>query len=379
MELRPLGAGNLRVSPISLGAMSFGSGFTRETVIDDDLAAALVNRAIDAGVNLIDTADTYGGTFGTSETVLGRVLRNRRDEVLLATKVGYGDLGPNVLTYDNVIAGCEGSLRRLGIETIDLYQLHRPDRSVPLEETLGALEDLVTRGLVREFGVSNYRAFEVAGAVARLRALQRPCISSVQVQYSLVSRDVEHEILPHCRTDDIGVLVFQPLAGGQLTGWRDTRGARGRRRLGILDTAGPENLPRARAVVDAIARARGVSMAQVALAWVLAQPGITSAIVGASILSQLDDALLATDLVLEAEELLDLDAATALTPIYPASSDRGMGFLEPGDVSLPSTGRSPDDAPWLARNVANVAAPPGPPSGRSDAPAPTQPRREAET
>jgi aryl-alcohol dehydrogenase-like predicted oxidoreductase len=324
----------------------------------------LVNRAIDAGVNLIDTADTYGGTFGTSETVLGRVLLNRRDEVLLATKVGYGDLGPDVLTYDNVIAGCEGSLRRLGVDTIDLYQLHRPDRSVPLEESLRALEDLVTRGLVREFGVSNYRAFEVAGAVARQRALGRQSISSVQIQYSLVSRDVEHEILPHCRTDAIGVLVFQPLASGQLTGWGDTRGARGRRRLGILDAAGPANLPRARAVVDAIARARGVSMAQVALAWVLAQPGITSSIVGPSTLSQLDDSLLAADLVLEAEDLRDLDAATALPPIYPASSDRSMGFLEPGDLSPPSTGRSPDDAPWLAQN----AAPKGVPSGAAGRP-----------
>jgi aryl-alcohol dehydrogenase-like predicted oxidoreductase len=329
MQWQQLGTGSLQVSAISLGAMSFGSGFSRETVIDEELAEQLVHRALEAGVNLIDTADTYGGSFGTSETVLGKIVKGRREEILLATKVGYADRGPRVLTYGNVIAGCEASLRRLGVDHIDLYQLHRPDRTVPLAETLAAMEDLVIRGLVREIGMSNYRAFEIAGALARQRALGRLSISSVQVQYSLVARDVEHEILPQSRADQVGVLVYQPLASGQLTGWQDTAGARGRRRLGILGDETP-TLQRARAAVDAVARARGVSMAQVALAWVLAQPGVTSAIVGPSKLSQLEDNLLAAELVLDEDELRDLSAATAARPIYPASMDRSMGFLEPG-------------------------------------------------
>ena len=330
MQRRRLGSGNLLVSAISLGAMTFGSGFSRETVIEEELAAQLVNRALDGGVNLIDTADTYGGSFGMSETILGRVVKARRDEVLLATKVGYADRGPRVLTYDNVIAGCEASLRRLEVDHIDLYQLHRPDRTVPIAETLAAMEDLVTRGLVREIGMSNYRAFEVSAALARQRVLGRPSISSVQVQYSLVARDVEHEILPQCRADQVGVLVYQPLASGQLTGWQDTAGARGRRRLGILGEE-TQSLQRARAAVEAVARNHGVSMAQVALAWVLAQPGVTSTIVGPSRLSQLEDNLIAAELVLDEQELRDLAAATALQPIYPSSMDRSMGFPEPGE------------------------------------------------
>jgi aryl-alcohol dehydrogenase-like predicted oxidoreductase len=329
MQRRALGTGNLQVSALSLGAMSFGSGFSRETVIDEALAAQLVNRALDAGINLIDTADTYGGSFGASETLLGKLVKHRRDEVLLATKVGYADRGPDVLTYDNVIASCEGSLRRLGVDHIDLYQLHRPDRTVPLAETLAAMEDLVTRGLVREIGMSNYRAFEVSGALARQRALERLSISAVQVQYSLSSRDVEHEILPQCQADQVGVLVYQPLASGQLTGWHNTPGARGRRRLGILGDETP-TVQRARAALDAVARRRGGSMAQVALAWVLARPGVASAIVGPSKLSQLEDNLLAAALVLGEDELRDLDDATSPDLIYPASMDRSMGFLEPG-------------------------------------------------
>ena len=331
MQRRQLGTGSLQVSAISLGAMSFGSGFSRETVIDEELAAQLVNRALDAGVNLIDTADTYGGAFGRSESVLGRIVKDRREEVLLATKVGYADRGPRVLTYDRVIAGCEASLRRLGVDHIDLYQLHRPDRTVPIAETLAAMEDLVTRGLVREIGMSNYRAFEVSGALARQRALGRSPISCVQVQYSLVARDIEHEIVPQCRAEEVGILAYQPLASGQLTGWRETPGARGRRRMGILGEE-TQSLQRAREVVDAIARGRDVSMAQVSLAWVLAQPGVTSAIVGPSRLAQWDDNLRAAELVLDDNELRDLNAATALQPLYPASMDRSMGFPEPGET-----------------------------------------------
>jgi aryl-alcohol dehydrogenase-like predicted oxidoreductase len=257
------------------------------------------------------------------------VIRGRRDEVLVATKVGFADLGPGALRPDNVIKACEGSLRRLGIEHIDLYQLHRADRTVPLEETLAALDDLVSRGLIREFGVSNYHAWEIARANARQRALGRPAISAFQALYSLVTRELEHEILPYCRADEVGVLVYRPLGGGLLTGWADTDSAQGRRKFGAISRVSEDALETARTALDAIATRRGVSMAQVALAWLLAQPGVTSVIVGPSKVVQLQDNLAGAGLTLSADELTALTTATQPAPMYPATLDRAYGFLEP--------------------------------------------------
>jgi aryl-alcohol dehydrogenase-like predicted oxidoreductase len=327
MKLERRQLGSLQVSAVSLGAMPFGGGFSRETQVDEELARALVDTALDAGVNLIDTAETYGG--GHSEEIVGRIIRGRRQEVLLATKVGFADLGPGALSYDNVVQACEGSLRRLGVEYLDLYQLHRADRTVPLEETLGALEDLVTRGWIREFGVSNYRAWEIARANGRQRALGRPTISAFQGLYSLATRDLEREILPYCRSDEVGVLVYRPLAGGLLTGWRDTPSAPGRRRFGALSEIPESVLYAARSALAEVAGAHQVSMAQVALAWLLAQPGITSVIVGPTKVEQLRDNLAAVDLTLSADELSALSAATEPEPMYPATLDRKYGFPEP--------------------------------------------------
>jgi aryl-alcohol dehydrogenase-like predicted oxidoreductase len=289
-------------------------------------------------VNLIDTADVYAN--GQSEEILGAAIRDRRDDVLVATKVGFASREPGALSYDAVVAACEASLTRLGTDRIDLYQLHRPDRTTPIEETLRALDDLVTRGLVRETGTSNFRAWEVAGAVAHQRALGRPAFTAVQVYYSLVGRDAEHEIIPQCRADDVGVIVWSPLSSGYLTG-RYSSGTRagaqnegaggGRRTTFTFPPIDPAVGERGVAAVAAVAEARGVSMAQVALAWVLAQPGITSVIVGASSLEQLDDNLAAAGLVLAADELARLDAATALAPIYPAWWDPAMGIPAPNE------------------------------------------------
>jgi aryl-alcohol dehydrogenase-like predicted oxidoreductase len=215
------------------------------------------------------------------------------------------------------------------VDHIDLYFLHRPDRATPVEETLRALEDLVRRGLVREIGASNFRAFEVAGALARQRALGRPPFTAVQIYYSLIGRDAEHEILPQCRTDGLGVLVYSPLAGGLLCGRDDTAGARGRRVVGALPPVDPEVRSTAVEALDSVATAHGVPILQVALAWVLAQPGVTSVIVGARTLEQLDDNLAAADLVLEPDEIARLDAVTAPVPIYPAFVDRRWSFREP--------------------------------------------------
>ena len=201
---------------LSLGAMTFGSGMPPITTVDEREARAMVDRALAAGVNLIDTADVYAN--GQSEEILGAAVKGRRDDVLLATKVGFGTRDPGALSYDNVVAACEGSLRRFGTDRIDLFQLHRPDRTTPIEETLRALDDLVARGLVRETGTSNFRAFENAAAVAHQRALGRPAFTAAQLYYSLVGREAEHELIPQCRADDLGVIVWSPLSSGYLTG-----------------------------------------------------------------------------------------------------------------------------------------------------------------
>ena len=216
MERRRLGASGLEVSKLSLGAMTFGSGMPPVTTVDERDARVMVDHALDAGVNLIDTADVYAN--GQSEEILGAAVRDRRDDVLVATKVGFGSRGPGALSYDNVVASCEASLRRLGTDRIDLYQLHRPDRTTPIEETLRALDDLVARGLVRETGTSNFRAWEMSAAVARQRALGRPAFTAAQLYYSLVGREAEHELIPECRADDVGVIVWSPLSSGYLTG-----------------------------------------------------------------------------------------------------------------------------------------------------------------
>jgi aryl-alcohol dehydrogenase-like predicted oxidoreductase len=326
------------VSVLSLGAMTFGSGMPPVTTVDERDASAMIDRALAAGVNLIDTADVYA--FGQSEEILGRCVHrlggSRRDDVLVATKCGFGSHDAGALSYDSVVAACEASLGRLGLDHIDLYQLHRPDRATPMEETLRALDDLVTRGLVRATGTSNFRAWETSAAVARQRALGRPAFTATQLYYSLVAREAEHELIPQCRADDLGVIVWSPLSSGFLTGrYRAAEGkgaGGGRRTTFTFPPVDPELGERALVALAAVADGHGVSMAQVALAWVLAQPGITSAIVGASSLEQLDDNLAAAHLELTADELAALDAATALAPIYPAWWDPAMGIPGPTDL-----------------------------------------------
>jgi aryl-alcohol dehydrogenase-like predicted oxidoreductase len=329
VEVRALGTSDLRVSTVSLGAMTWGGGFSRETRIDDEAARRLLDAALDAGVNLVDTAETYGGALGRSEELLGRLVRGRREQVMLATKVGFADRGREVLRFERVIAACEASLDRLAVEHIDLYQVHRPDRSVPLDETVAALEELVRRGHIREFGFSNHRAWELAEVNARQRALGGREACAVQVSYSLATRDIEHEIQPYCHRHDVGVLVYSPLAGGQLAASTDTPSAAGRARFGALPAVDANRLSDARQALAGIAEGRGVSMAQVALAWVIAQPAITSVIVGPSRVEQLIDNVGAASLALSDQELAELDATTAPAALYPATLDRASGFDEP--------------------------------------------------
>lgn len=334
MELRRLGTSGLDVSKLSLGAMTFGSGMPPFTTVDEDNARAIIDRALDAGVNLIDTADVYAS--GQSEEILGACLRHRRDDVLIATKVGFGSPRPGALAYDVVVASCEASLRRLGTDRIDLYQLHCPDRTTPIDETLRALDDLVTRGLVRAIGTSNFRAWETSAAVARQRALGRTAFGATQLYYSLVGREAEHELIPQCRADDLGVIVWSPLAGGYLTGRYRDGAEGGRRSAHTFPPVAPDAGARALDAAERIAAARGVSLARIALAWTLAQPGVTSVIIGASSLRQLDDNLAAATLKLDADELAALDAATALPPVYPAWWDTAMGVPGPNPSPPPA-------------------------------------------
>jgi aryl-alcohol dehydrogenase-like predicted oxidoreductase len=283
----------------------------------------MVGRALDAGVNLFDTADVYGN--GTSEEILGAALRAHRDEVLIATKTGFGSRAPGALSYTNVVASCEASLRRLGTDHIDLYQLHRPDRTTPIEETLAALDDLVTRGLVREVGASNFRAWEVAGAVARQRALGRRPFTAVQVYYSLVGRDVEHEILPACRELGVGFVGYAPLGRGLLTGRiksvEDLPPTDRRRRHPRFQG---ENLARNVELVrelESIAARYKASPAQIALAWLLAQGDDIVPIPGTSHVRNVEQNAAAADLELDGADL------KRLTTIFAHGAGAGDRYM----------------------------------------------------
>jgi aryl-alcohol dehydrogenase-like predicted oxidoreductase len=226
MELRNLGKSGLRVSALSLGAMTFGesSGFMKGVTSSDDEARRVFDAAIDAGVNLVDTANVY--SEGKSEELTGQWIRGKRDRVLLATKcrfpIGFGTLptGPHDmgLSRKHILDACEASLKRLGTDVIDLYQVHMQDTSVPIEETLRALDDLVTQGKVRYVGCSNYTGYRLVESLwaADRRSTHR--YASVQLQWSLAMRDAEREVVPACRAFGLGVLVWSPLARGFLTG-----------------------------------------------------------------------------------------------------------------------------------------------------------------
>ena len=325
MEQRQLGASGLRVSALTLGTMTFGGKGNFANVGETDVEGARrqIDLCLEAGVTLIDTADVYSD--GASEEILGRALAGRRDDVLLATKVRFPmGPGPNDagLSRHHVIEGCEASLRRLGTDHIDLYQVHEWDGHTPIEETLAALEHLLDTGKVRCIGCSNYTAWQMVKAlgVADLRGLPR--FVSTQVYYSLQERTLEHEILPACIDQGVGVLVWSPLAGGLLSGkYRRGRDApAGSRQLtdwGEPPVYDEDKLYDTIEVLVEVAEGHGVSAAQVALAWLLRRPGISTVIVGARTDEQLADNLRAVDLQLGAEELRRLDEVSRPPLPYP--------------------------------------------------------------
>ncbi len=325
MDYRQLGHSGLRVSALTLGTMTFGGRdkFASVGSTDADGATRQVDMSLDAGVNLIDTADVYSA--GLSEEIVGKTIRGRRDRVLLATKarMPMGD-GPNDagLSRHHLIRSCEASLRRLGTDHIDLYQVHEWDGATPLEETLDALDHLVSSGKVRYIGCSNYAGWHVMKAlgISERRGYQR--FVSQQIYYSLQARDAEYELVPVSLDQGLGILVWSPLAGGLLSGKyrRGEEGPEGSRHLTDWGEPPVRNEEQLYDVIDAlveIAGAHDVSPAQVALAWLLGRPGVASVVVGARTDEQLADNLGAADLTLEDDERTRLDELSAPPLLYP--------------------------------------------------------------
>ncbi|WP_375432372.1 aldo/keto reductase [uncultured Friedmanniella sp.] len=344
MEYRQLGKSGLRVSTITLGTMGFGGSGWAAAVGQIDVAGAArqIGLARDAGVNLFDTADVYSS--GTSEEILGAALGSSRDDVLVATKVRMpmGD-GPNDagLSRHHIIRGAEASLRRLGTDYLDLYQVHEWDGQTPLEETLHALDHLVSSGKVRYIGCSNYAAWQLMKALGTADKHGYQPFVSQQVYYSLQNRDIENEIVPACLDQGVGILVWSPIAGGLLSGKyrRGVDAPAGSRHLGEWSEPPVNDEDKLYDTIEeivAIGEAHGVSGAQVALAYTLAKPAVTSLIVGARTEKQLADNLAAADLTLTAEELDRLDTVSGSPLMYPfwhhaaTSSDR----LSAADLTL---------------------------------------------
>jgi aryl-alcohol dehydrogenase-like predicted oxidoreductase len=344
MEHRQLGRSGLRVSALTLGTMTFGGEgqFADVGSVDLDGVRRQIDLCLDAGVNLIDTADVY--SHGLSEELIGKALDGRRDRVLLATKArmpmgdGANDAG---LSRQHLIAACDASLRRLRTDHIDLYQVHEWDGQTALEETLDTLDGLVRAGKVRYIGCSNYAGWQVTKALGISDRLGLQRFASHQIYYSLQARDAEYELVPAALDQGLGILVWSPLAGGLLTGKyrRDHPDPEVGRQLTDWDEPPVRDREQLHDVIEVlieIAEARGVSPAQVALAYTLGRPGVTSIIVGARTEEQLVDNLRAADLELTDDERASLDGASALPLLYPywhqakTASDR----LSAADLSL---------------------------------------------
>jgi len=331
MKYRVLGRTGLKVSELCLGTMTFGENFYGIAVVDQASANTMVSRALAAGINFFDTADVY--SYGQSETVLGAALKSsaaNRDQIILATKVrsamseaataGTGDVNNVGLSRQHILSSIEHSLRRLGTDYIDLYQVHGWDVLTPIEETLRALDDLVRQGKVRYVGCSNWSARQLMKALCLSRAHDWAEFVSLQAYYSLVGRDLEYELLPLCREESIGVLPWSTLSGGFLSGKyrRDNPNPEGARRTGFqFPPIDEERGFDAVEALERIAKEKNASVAQIALAWLLAQPGATSIIIGANKMSQLEDNLKAADLELTAVDIEVLSATTAPRPLYP--------------------------------------------------------------
>jgi len=310
MEYTRLGGTGLQVSRICLGMMSYGDPALRPWALEEDAAEPFVRRAADAGITFFDTADVYSS--GASEQITGRLLArtfSRREEYVLATKV-HGEMGPGLndrgLSRKHIMAGIDASLRRLGTDYVDLYQIHRWDPNTPIEETMDALHDVVRAGKARYLGASSMYAWQFAKAQ---RVAKTPFVS-MQNHYNLVYREEEREMIPQCLDMGVGCIPWSPLARGLLAGNRTRDGQRLTTRASSDPFGDSLYSEQDFDVVDAtkeVAEGKGVSAAQVALAWLLRKPGVTAPIVGATKLSHLEDAIASVDVDLSEDEVAALE------------------------------------------------------------------------
>ena len=344
MEYRQLGRSGLRISTLTLGTMTFGGkgAFGAVGATDIDGARRQIDMGLDAGVNLIDTADVY--SQGTAEEIVGEAIKGKRGDLLLSTKVrlpmggGPNDAG---LSRPHILSGAEASLRRLGTDHIDIYHVHEWDGQTPVEETLSALDTLVQSGKVRYLAASNYAGWQLMKALAAADRHDYQRFAAQQIYYSLEARDAEYELVPLALDQGLGILVWSPLAGGLLSGKfrRDAAQPENSRHLSGWNEPPVRNEDRLYDTIEVlldVAKAHGVSAAQVALAWLLGRPGVTSLVIGARTDEQLADNLAAADLVLSSDERAALDQVSTPDLIYPywhqaqTANDR----LSPADLAL---------------------------------------------
>lgn len=326
MRYNPLGETGLFVSEQCLGTMTFGGNGIWQAIgsLGAKEAEVLIGTAFDAGVNFIDTADVYSD--GESERLLGAALATLsrpREQVVVATKV-RGRVGPGVnqvgLSRSHILSSIDGSLKRLGLDHVDLYQIHGFDPVTPIEETVRALDDVVRSGKARYVGFSNLPAWVASKAITFARANGLARFQSAQVYYSIAGRDIEREIAPLCRAEGVAILPWSPLAGGLLSGKFDPskKGPSDARRSSFdFPPVNPERLPRVLGALGQVSEATKLSVARIALAWQRTKPFVTSVIIGAKKKEQLLDNLAATEVTLAPEHLKLLDEASALPAEYP--------------------------------------------------------------
>ena len=338
MEYRRLGRTGLKVSEVCLGSMTFG---TTDWGIEESEAKSILDVALDSGVNIIDTANSYAE--GRSETMLGRMLDGRRDKLIIATKV-FNPTGPDIndsgTSRWHIMRAIEDSLRRLQTDYIDLYQIHHVDRETPTEERLRALDDLVRQGKVRYIGVSNEYGWRLCDALWISETQNLARYESLQPQYNLLTRDIEEELLPLCRTKRLGVIVWAPLAGGYLTGKYDPhQSPPSGTRFGETGSANRRYFsPQVDQVITTLRQVAGElgrSMPQTALRWVLDQADVTSVIVGATSADQFRNNLGCTGWSLPSEQRDQLDEISALAPRYPHSMEQNMHHRRASAVQMP--------------------------------------------
>lgn len=328
MQYKKFGNTGLFVSELCLGTMTFGGSgpvYSHIGTVQQNDAEELIGRAIDAGINFIDTADVY--SQGHSEIITGQALKNLkipRENVVIATKV-FGETHPDSTNGRgasrlHIMDGIKASLKRLQLDHIDLYQIHGFDPATPIEETMRALDTLVQHGHVRYIGVSNWAAWQIMKALGIAERLGLARFESLQAYYTIAGRDLEREIVPLLQSEKLGLMVWSPLAGGLLSGkyGRDVKADDGSRRV-TFDFP-PVNVERAYNCIDVMRRIgddRKVSVAQIALAWLLHQKAVTSVIVGAKRVEQLDDNIAATAIDLNHDELAALNEISTLPAEYP--------------------------------------------------------------